>query len=280
MRLFFAPTVFVIVLSCRASAVDPDLKELAVQIEKGTKNSKLKALEEAGAQGAKAKLLLRPIATAMLNRDKDVKIAATDAMKKIDDHVEAIAVKLLIQFEQVELVELMKEGKEVIDPLVPLLLNNYERLLDSRPQNGATLTKMQLILDCLYVNVPDDPGANAAILKALKSPHIQLQHTGVIASRLIKDGKKGLQDVMRIAKVCPNEGIRVLAVSTIPYLLDENRRIQAGLAALFGQAATTPIWSDEVNRKLALKSLKELRLDTTEAVRDAAGRAIELIEKP
>ena len=279
-RIAFVALVVSVATCSTSDAAEPDLRALALQIEKGTSAAKIKALQEAGAIGPKAKALLRPIALAMLSRDKEVKSAAANAMRKIDDNVEAVALKLLLQFDDVNIEDMAKQGKDVIDPLLPLILYNYEKLIEPRVPSDEQFRKAQMLLNCIFVHTPDDPATNLVILKAMKSNHVRLQHTGVVGSQFIKDGKKGLNDVYRIAKICPNEGVRVDAVVAITSIIENMRRHSHVVAAVVGMPATLPNFIEDTMRQKALKELRELRLDKSEAVRTAVGKALDTLEQP
>jgi HEAT repeat protein len=232
---------------------DPDLKELAEGIDRGSPELRVKSMERAGEMGPKARSLLRNMANALLSREKKVRDAALTAMKRIDDNVGTMAAKILVNFNDVNMEDVTKQGAEVAEPLLPLLIRQYETLVGTAKPSDRDLSKAQTVLDCLYLCTPEDAESNKVILKALKSPHVKLQHTGVIAARTMKDGKKGVPDVLRIAKTCPNEGIRLEAIRT------------AGMLA------------DATNKATVAKSLGELRLDKSEAVRRAVDDALEKV---
>src|SRR5207245_2069538 len=111
----------------------------------------------------------------------------------------------------------------------------------------------QLILNCLFSCAPDDPATNKVILKALKSQDVRLQHTGVVGARSVKDGKLGIADVLRVARLCPNEGVRLDAIRTAVALADSK------------------------NKATIEKSLGEIRFDRSETIRKAADDALEKI---
>jgi hypothetical protein len=232
---------------------EPDLKGLSTKIDRGTPEQRIKAIEQAGELGPKAKGLLRSIVNAMLTRERKVRDAAVVAMKKIDEHVGNLALKLLLNFDDVDFDGLLKEGTEVIEPLLPILFYRYELLTGSAQPGDYNLARAQKLLDCMYTWTPEDPDCNKIMLKALKSSHIKLQHTGVMAARTMKQGKQGLKDVLRIAKFCPNEGIRAEAVYTAAKLADGSTKASV------------------------LKALGEMRLDRSEIVRKAVDDALEKV---
>ena len=235
-------------------AQDPDLKELSSKIEKGTETSRLKAIEQAGQLGEKGKPLLRTLSTGMLAKEQKVRVASAAAMKLIDDNVADLAVKLILNFDKVDFEVIQKQGASVVEPLVPLLINRFDFLLNQPRPSDAILSKSQLILNCLYTNAPNDDDVNKLILRVLKSPLKHLQHTGVIGARLIKDGRKGMDDIIRIAKICPDEGIRLEAIKSVIELTDDD------------------------NRKTVTKSLSEIRFDNSETIRKAVDNALDKIK--
>lgn len=235
-------------------AEPPDLKSLSGKIDKGKPAERVKAIQEAGELGHKGQPVLRNLAMAMMAKEKDVRVAAATAMKQIDSRVTELAVKLLVNPADVNFEEVLKEDKAEVEPLVPIFVFQYESLTNQRAPSEDTLKKAQLILNCIFTCAPDDPLSSSTILKALKSNSINLQHTGVVGARVVKDGKAGITDVLRIAKRCPNEGIRLDAIRTATELCDAE------------------------NKAVISKGLGEIQFDKSEVVRKAVDKALEQIK--
>ncbi len=191
----------------------------------------------------------------MLDSKKEIRVAATSAMKPVDTTVAEIAAKLLLNFKDVDLEDLLKQGKDVVEPLVPILAFQFESIAGLPSRDDAALGKAQLLLNCLFSCAPNDPLSNKAILKALRSNEIRFQHTGVVGARSIKDGKSGIADVLRVAKRCPNESVRIDAVQTALEL------------------------ADKTNKEVIIKSLGELQLDRSEKIRKAVDSALEKLKE-
>src|SRR5207245_1582589 len=114
----------------------------------------------------RAKGVLRNLAAATLDPTQKVRIAAANSMKSIDEHIAGLAVKLILNLEEINFDEIQKQGADVVEPLIPILVHQYEAIVSPRPAKAIPIAKAQLILNCLFSCAPDDPATNKVILKA------------------------------------------------------------------------------------------------------------------
>ncbi len=221
------------------------VQELAKQIDKGSVAGRVKALQAAAELGrADAKPLLQNIVVAMMSTEKEVRAAATDTLKTLDDNLHGIAVKLLVNPNEIDFENLNTQGADAIIPLAPFFVKRVEGVLTVKKPSPAQIALAGSSLVLLYEHAPKDAITHKTVLKALKSSQIDIQYRAAMACSRIPDLQEALPDVLRIAKTSNSNDVRKEAIRAAAVLADEK------------------------SKPSVLKTLKELRFDKNEEIRN------------
>ena len=221
-----------------------EIQELAKQIDKGSVADRVKALQSAADLGrSDAKPLLQNIVSAMTVANKEVKAAATDTLKTLDENLHGIAVKLLANPNQVDFEDLKKQGADAIIPLAPLLVRHVQGILAVRTPSPDQVTLAASSLVLLFEHAPKDALTHKIVLKALKYPQVDIQYRAAMGCSRIPDLQEALPDVLRIAKTSSHSEVRKEAIRSAAVLADEK------------------------NKPVVVKALQELRFDKNEEIR-------------
>jgi hypothetical protein len=204
-----------------------------------------KAAAALGELGEKAMTARRPLCSAMLDVNEKVRVAAADALKKIDPEIQRLAVAIVINKDRTA-IQTACQLKENGEPLTPLIMDLAKPLL------GVTKgqSDLGLCIQSLAEIAPDDTAVNKLVLTCLISPNAHYRQVSLNVILKMKNKKQAVPQLLQIAK-SDTEGLRIKAIQTLLELVDED------------------------NQEKILKVIEGMRFDRSEAVRSAVDRAVE-----
>ena len=177
-----------------------------------------------------------------------VRTAAADALKKIDEQLHELAVSILVN-NNIGAVATAAKLENDGEPLVPAILH-LAKLLSQQVTTrsyAANQEAFSLTLTALVRIDKADKAVNKLVLDCIspknRNPYARLRAVTLVTD--IKDGKKGLSDLLLLAKT-DQQAIRLKAIEALVAIADETN-----------------------NEKIA-KTLEGMRYDLDPAIRKAA----------
>lgn len=242
----------------------PETKALIAKLREDMKSktvaTRVTAYKSMGEFGDKAKSQRRALCEGMLDTNQTVRTAAADALKKVDEPMYKLAIGVLIDKNNRDIVAIGKLGAAG-EPLTPLVLSYATsavpvasmKSLDSTHERARDA--LRVCIDTLAAVAPEDEGVNKAVIAMLGNPHPELRAHALKHIAALKNKKQALKGALALAgSLTERATVRADAVKLLPLLVDEN---------------TGPATK---------KALETLRFDNSEAVREAVAKSIEAIK--
>ena len=242
------------------------LKGFTTDLKSKKPEDRHKAAQAIGELGPKGKSACRPLCEAMLDGNVKVRTAAADALKKVDKDLAELAVAMYVNYSMDAVAKTGALGAAG-EPLCPLVWTLASRISTTTPVTREEFAaNAQKLIECLRVLAkiaPADPSANSMIISAIslmQTQGIDKSHGSdvrAVAAELIRSMKHKKQALkpLLFAAVGDTETIRIAAIESL-----------AGI-------------HDADNGAIIVKTLEDMRFDTSIPVRKAAESALEAIKK-
>ena len=210
--------------SPEVKALISKFKDDAKSKTSATRASAYKAIGELGSEG---KNVRRSVSEGMLDPTAKVRIAAADALKKIDENIYNLATAIVINKDVYKIQEVRAMADEG-EPLTSLILNYASTvaptasLLAIGPRNFEARRDMTICIETLTAIAPDDLEVNKAVVNMLKNPNPEMRSLAVNNVKLIKNRKLALSNLLWIAQSTDAAAVRVKAITLVIEVMDEN----------------------------------------------------------
>jgi tetratricopeptide (TPR) repeat protein len=191
----------------------PDLRP-----KKTATEERLRAMEDVKRlRKDEAKSFRRVLVLCLLDPSAEVKRASTNALHEIDPDCTERALRVLHNF-SAKVIEEVRQLEREAEPLLPLLIYHYSSRASSKKmkKDVAFRDEARELLVALAHAGPDDPVVNELVLEALR-PHNQwpLCYTAAVLCTVIKDGSKGVPDIVHFIKSSAPKERRVGAMACL-----------------------------------------------------------------
>jgi hypothetical protein len=243
------------------SGADREMVSLAKQLKSPGVKGRLDAIQAIAAKGEEAASIAGPLCDAILDSSPKVATVAVQAVEKVRPDLYKPLTALMVDRDNHNRLKGAKElglMGEKAAPTVNVLVSVLRKELAGGPGNGGRLTEMQTELFNAIRQINPDDAATVKIYKAIAAP--ANQHAAARAEGLAFLNRWAGSDLIRRKEILP----------LVRAGLSEEKHCQIPCIHYVGEYGTLA--------KDCIPQLKQLKLSSSAAVREAATASLDKIE--
>lgn len=150
--------------------------------------------------GEQAKPALEPLCYLLRDKDKDVQIAAIDAISEIEPNLASLAKDYIINQKLPDVIK-AERNKVDLSPLAPLIVDeSISSIKKIKAINTTNASGIAIRLDYLVSLAPNNPNVSKLALSGINSPHEAIARSAIGASTQIIDRKDSVPLLIKAVK--------------------------------------------------------------------------------